>query len=1176
MHIRRLALVVIIVILQSNWQIDSLGQGTPDLGETIRRAQAHLAELQNDQDYWAGKVHLNSRELAYFILTVRYIGLPDEQRVQRSAEWLLAHQSDDGSWGFLDLGGAGDTAITAINILALEEAGVPSDHPALIRAREFVASHGGFSVVDPFTEVFYALFDRISWDEVDQLAPPIEIMLIPREDQRSIYNQPTWIREVLVPLSAIKTLNSDQDLTPIQQAALREAELYVIQHQLEDGSWYTDLPTVFMMIALHELDPQLHLPRIQAGQEWLHRFQDAETGYQYSFELAVWDTAFAVMALADSGIPASNPVLTQAGIWLMDAQTVAGGNLWSTDPSGGWSYSQYNILYPDNDDTALAILALQRITMRSTTLAYKKRIAVERGRRWLLHMQNDDGGWASFSKNEVSGQSTGLPSGFEDSSVADVTGHVLSALGGLRYDVDSPAVQRAIAWLKTNQTEVGSWYGRWGLCYLYGTSAVLQGLSAVGEDMQAPYIQEAVAWLKHHQNDDGGWGEEFDYFDSQLSLIHTRFGASTVEQTAWVLMGLMAAGEPPTSAVLQRGITYLQQQQRPDGSWYTEAYTNQGFNPYRDTLYPVVFPLMALGMYAELTGQTVALSATDASFDSLYWPSSQTTYEMANAALPEVVDEQGLFSVLEPPDLQVALVPDDPIALLLSNMGQETARQVDVRVLQARGEELETWRLEELSPGASTPLVLQVLPEPGTTFTVTLGYQFDQSWFEQIETLDMPPMISPSPVDRLRALGIWSVPVALLMAFAFYFRDVWVNPELGRYILKNLRRNQLRIWLTLLGIIVGTAGLGATMALGSSFQQQLIGELGEWARGGEVFILPYELQIEVAPPAEAVTSNPKAVFNDEDVRRIAELPNVRAVTPIINTRAAAEYQGSRVEFRIKLVDGDTFQQASGSQLASGRFFKSWDHRVVLLGNRLAHEAFSTDIPVGAWIHIGGHEYQVVGILESVGGISGSFETMASPDVLAFVPLMACSDFVSRDSYDELQAVVQDQSRIEDTVAAIEETLAAHHLNENLDVQSAAAIVDQVAALPQQFSLVLLIISLFSLLVGGIGIMNIMLVNVLERRKEIGVLKALGAKNKIIMQIFLVEAGGTGLVGGFIGCGIAYLVFVLMYRIIDFAGPFNPLILIVALTFAVFTSLMSGIYPAYRASRLDPVLTLRNE
>lgn len=365
------------------------------------------------------------------------------------------------------------------------------------------------------------------------------------------------------------------------------------------------MPTQAGALALYELNYSVDDPKITSAINFLNELQDIDDEYarQRRYDLPVWDTELSLIALAESGFDSKDPCMIEACEWLMESQL----------PSGGFPFNPNNVFCPDVDDTAMAIVAL------SMTNATEGNNSIQDALTWLINMQNDDGGWGTFDKNQSVKDPGPLPSIYadptvigRDPSVSDVVGHVLLALGKMGYNTSDPIVQDAINFLQYDQMENGSWYGRWGLTYTYGTGTVLVGLDAVGENMSEVYVKKAVQWLKLRQNPDGGWGESYlSYYDPTFAGI----GVSTPEQTSWTVMGLLAAGEDPTSDAVSEGIKYLLSTQRGDGGW-DSTYTVAALDVYENTNYPTVFPLMALARYYNCIGTIpdLTLGSSDISF----------------------------------------------------------------------------------------------------------------------------------------------------------------------------------------------------------------------------------------------------------------------------------------------------------------------------------------------------------------------------------------------------------------------------------------------------------------------------------------------------------------------------------------------------------------------------------
>jgi squalene-hopene/tetraprenyl-beta-curcumene cyclase len=312
----------------------------------------------------------------------------------------------------------------------------------------------------------------------------------------------------------------------------------------------------------------------------------------------VWDTVLAVVALADAGLPPEHPAMTRAAGWLLDEEIPGPGDWQVRRPwlePGGWAFEFDNDGYPDVDDTAEVVLALRRVALSGAADG-----AMVRALDWLIGMQSRDGGWAAFDADNTSGIVGKLPfcdfGEVTDPPSADVTAHTVEALAlsGFR---ESKAVRRGVAWLLRAQENDGSWFGRWGANYVYGTGAVVPALIAAGVLPGKPAIRRAVRWLISHQNADGGWGEDLRSYDDPGWAGR---GESTASQTAWALLALLAAGGDDAMASAEQGVAWLAQTQRSDGSWDEPLFTGTGFPGdfyINYHLYRLVFPISALGRY---------------------------------------------------------------------------------------------------------------------------------------------------------------------------------------------------------------------------------------------------------------------------------------------------------------------------------------------------------------------------------------------------------------------------------------------------------------------------------------------------------------------------------------------------------------------------------------------------
>jgi len=365
------------------------------------------------------------------------------------------------------------------------------------------------------------------------------------------------------------------------------------------------LPWVYSLFALKSLGYSLEHPVIAGGLKGLEGFivEDSSTLRLQPATSPVWDTAWAMIALSESGLPSDHPALVKAAHWLLEEEIQTGGD-WQvknrrTKP-GCWAFEFENDLYPDIDDTAVVPRALLKVKLPQTD-EERKTDAIKRGLRWVIGMQSRNGGWAAFDRDNNKRFLSRIPfADFMtplDPTSPDVTAHAIELLGEL--SAESFSLKRAVTYLRHCQETDGAWYGRWGVNYIYGTGLVLAALQAAGEDMKEGYVRCAVSWLESCQNSDGGWGESCHTYEDPLCRGK---GPSTASQTAWALMGLTAAGEHTGNAV-KKGINYLVSTQKEDGSWQEDAYTGTGFPKafyLRYDLYRLYFPLIALARYKAL------------------------------------------------------------------------------------------------------------------------------------------------------------------------------------------------------------------------------------------------------------------------------------------------------------------------------------------------------------------------------------------------------------------------------------------------------------------------------------------------------------------------------------------------------------------------------------------------
>ena len=401
-------------------------------------------------------------------------------------------------------------------------------------------------------------------------------------------------------------------VTAVRTAAFRRCAEWIIARQERDGCWGgIQPPWVYSLMALHLLGYGLEHPVIARGLAGLDRFtiwEDGPDGKERRLEACqspVWDTVLAMIALGDAGLPADHPALQSAARWVL-AEEIRGPGDWQVQRPGlvpaGWAFEFDNDGYPDIDDTAEVLLALGRVEQPDEATARQAGAAAARALDWLVGMQSADGGWAAFDADNTSRLVTKLPfcdfGEVVDPPSADVTAHTVEALAAAGLGGTKP-VRRGVAWLLRAQEADGSWFGRWGANYVYGTGAAVPALIAAGVLPEKPCIRRAVTWLLAHQNADGGWGEDLRSYDDPGWAGR---GESTASQTAWALLALLAAGGDDAMRSAERGVAWLAATQRPNGTWDEPQFTGTGFPGdfyINYHLYRLVFPVSALGRYLD-------------------------------------------------------------------------------------------------------------------------------------------------------------------------------------------------------------------------------------------------------------------------------------------------------------------------------------------------------------------------------------------------------------------------------------------------------------------------------------------------------------------------------------------------------------------------------------------------
>ncbi len=636
---------------------ESLATASPSLGleqarregleQAIERGADHLLSLQYEEGYWLGELEADTTLESDYIYYLHVLGKAEPERIAKLANYVRQRQLADGGWSIYP-GGPSELNATCKAYFALKLAGDDPDSPHLTQARATVHRLGGLERTNSYVRFYLALVGALGWELVPAILP--ELMLLPNWFYINIYEMSSWTRGIVIPMAILSALRpkfrlpeharvdelfcdasnkaaafdwSSQLISwrnfflaldralklyeklpwkPLRQRALREAQSWLLEHIERTEGLAAIYPammnSIFALIALgHGPDDPLTAREIREFSRF--EIEEEDTIRMQPCVSPVWDTGIAMVALEEAGLAPDHPALVKSAEWILSKQVLGPGD-WQVKNKdakpGGWVFEFRNDFYPDVDDTAFVLMALQRVKFPAPK---RMEAAVRRGIQWLLSMQNRDGGWGAFDRDNNKAFLCNIPfadhNAMIDPSTADVTARVLECLGRYGWPAEHPAVQRGLKFLLQDQCEDGSWFGRWGVNYVYGTSGVLRALETVSLAAK-DYCQRAVRWLRSVQKADGSFGESLNSYNDAASKGQ---GDSTASQTAWGLIGLLAGADTMDPAI-QKAAAYLVEQQNTDGSWSEDEFTGTGFPCVfylKYHLYRNSFPLYALARF---------------------------------------------------------------------------------------------------------------------------------------------------------------------------------------------------------------------------------------------------------------------------------------------------------------------------------------------------------------------------------------------------------------------------------------------------------------------------------------------------------------------------------------------------------------------------------------------------
>ena len=645
--------------------------GRMDLGmdrvaEGIKRSVGWLLGQQHEDGYWCGELEADSMLEADYIYMHTLLGTGDRGKMERCVNEILRHQNADGGWSLYP-GGPSNINYGVKCYLALKLMGWKAEHPLMVKARENVLSLGGVVECNTFTKIYLCSLGQYDYDAVPAVPP--ELILFPNWCYFNIYELSSWSRGILVPLTVLyakkplKKLAPEQGIDelfvggraganlhlrydkkkliswrnlfllfdrifhwverihirPLRKRALKRVEEWLLaRFEMSDGLGAIYPAMLNAIVALRYLgysadDPQV----IRAMDEFEKLGIDCPEGTpEYptpTFRMQpcfspVWDTAQVLSTLGEAGVSRTDPRLLKAADWLLSKEVRHKGD-WAekvknVEP-GGWYFEFNNEFYPDVDDTGEVLLGLKAVANPRERYQYE---VEQRAINWVMAMQCKNGGWAAFDKDNTKKIFQYVPfadhNAMLDPPTVDITGRILEMLAAYGYTRTDKRVEEAIKFIYKEQEPDGSWFGRWGVNYLYGTFLVLRGLQAMDVSYLEVPVQQAAEWIRMVQNPDGGWGETCGTYDDP---DQRGVGPSTPSQTAWALLGLLAANDTRSDSVA-KGIRWLIEKQHEGGDWDELMPGRNGESYYTGTGFPRVFylgyhlykqyfPLLALTTY---------------------------------------------------------------------------------------------------------------------------------------------------------------------------------------------------------------------------------------------------------------------------------------------------------------------------------------------------------------------------------------------------------------------------------------------------------------------------------------------------------------------------------------------------------------------------------------------------